>query len=161
TAPKDADELVGPARDGAVRVLRAAFDAGVSRVVLTSSSSTVGRDEPQWTDAATARPYVPSKIRAEPAAWDFVAHRGITDRVGTAAPAAILGPVLGSHLSYAVIMVSRMLRGEVPGLPRLGFPLVDVRDVADLHVRAMLEPEAGGQRFLAATGFMWLAEIAA
>jgi dihydroflavonol-4-reductase len=158
--PKDPDDLIRPAREGALRVLKAAYDAGVSRVVLTSSSSAVGRDETQWTDEATARPYVRSKILAERAAWDYVTERGVRDRLVTIAPTAILGPVLGEHLSYSVRIVSRMVRDEMPGLPRLGFPLVDVRDVADLHVRALVEPGAAGGRFLADAGFMWLTEVA-
>ncbi len=158
--PKDPADLIGPARDGTLRVLQAAFEAGVSRVVLTSSSSTVGRDETQWTDPATARPYVRSKILAEQAAWDFVAERGVSDRLVTIAPGTMLGPVLGKHVPYSVLVVDRLLRGAMPGLPRLGFPFVDVRDVADLHVRALRTPDAGGHRFLATTGFLWLSEVA-
>ncbi|TCO65603.1 NAD-dependent epimerase/dehydratase family protein [Actinocrispum wychmicini] len=160
TEPKDPEELIRPARDGALRVLRAAFNAGVSRVVLTSSSSTIGRDETQWTDPATARPYIRSKILAEQAAWDFVAERGIRDKLVTIAPSAMLGPVRGPNLAYSLLIVSRLLKGEMPGLPRLGFSFVDVRDVAALHVRAMLEPAAAGQRFLADAGFLWIAEVA-
>lgn len=160
TEPKDAEEeLIRPARDGALRVLRAAFDAGVKRVVLTSSSSTTGHDETQWTDVITARPYVRSKILAEQAAWDLVAERGIRDRLVTIAPSAMLGPVLGSA-AFSVSVVSRLLTGQMPGLPRLGFSFVDVRDVAALHVRAMREPAAGGRRFLADAGFLWFAEVA-
>jgi nucleoside-diphosphate-sugar epimerase len=160
TAPKDPDELIKPARDGTLRVLRAALDAGVSRIVLTSSGSTTGRDETQWQDPSTARPYVRSKILAEQAAWDFVVQRNEREKLVAIAPTAMLGPVLGPNLSYSLLVVSRLLKGDMPGLPRLGFPFVDVRDVAALHVRALTDPEAAGRRVLADAGFLWLAEVA-
>ncbi|GII67318.1 dihydroflavonol-4-reductase [Sphaerisporangium krabiense] len=168
-APKDPGALVGPAREGTLRVLRAAAGAGVTRVVLTSSSSTVGHgrparggalDETDWADPARSRAYVRSKILAERAAWDFVAERGARGSLVTLAPSTMIGPVIGAHRSYSVLAVSRLLDGAMPGLPRLGFSLVDVRDVAALHVRAMTEPAAAGGRFIADAGFRWMTQIA-
>ena len=170
-SPKDADELIVPARDGTLRVLRAATKAGVRRVVVTSSSATVaGAPEPHpnplteevWTDAADpdTRPYVQSKVIAERAAWEFMAGQGSTDRLATVLPSAILGPVLSRDLSYSVQAVERLLNRSMPGIPRLGFSFVDVRDVAELHVRAMTAPRAGGQRFLGAGPPLWLSDVA-
>ncbi|HET8639309.1 MAG TPA: NAD-dependent epimerase/dehydratase family protein [Solirubrobacterales bacterium] len=171
--PKDPDELIVPAREGTLRVLGAALDAGVRRVVVTSSVAAVRGsasesepakplDESEWTDGDNPKlvPYVRSKALAERAAWDLVDKRGERDRLATINPGAILGPVLGEERSFSLQMVERLLKG-VPGAPRIGFSVVDVRDVADLHLRAMTAPEAGGERFIAATRFMWMAEVAA
>jgi dihydroflavonol-4-reductase len=169
SSPKDPDELIVPARDGTLRVLRAAMRAGVRRVVVTSSSATVAEaPEPRpwplteavWTDASHARPYVQSKVAAERAAWDFVTDQGVTERLATVLPSAILGPVLSPDLSYSVQAVERLLNRSMPGIPRLGFSFVDVRDVADLHIRAMTSPQAGGERFLGAGPPLWLSDVA-
>ena len=101
-----------------------------------------------------------SKTIAEQAAWDLVRERGEEDRLSVVNPGAIIGPVLNDDLSYSLQAVQRLL-GGTPGVPRLGFTLVDVRDVADLELRAMTAPEAGGERFIAATEFFWMAEIGA
>jgi dihydroflavonol-4-reductase len=168
--PKDPDELIVPARDGTLRVLRASLDAGVRRVVLTSSSAAVRNagvtppprplTEEDWTDPANPHltPYSRSKTVAERAAWDLVREAGQVERLAVVNPGAILGPVLSDDLSYSLQVVERMLRG-MPGLPRLGFSFVDVRDVADLELKAMAAPEAGGERFLAAGPFLWLSEV--
>jgi len=168
--PKDPDELIVPAREGTLRVLRAALDAGVKRVVVTSSVAAVRADgseprpldERDWTDPDSPglTPYLRSKTIAERAAWDLVRERGEQDRLAVVNPGAILGPVLNDDLSYSLQAVQRLLKG-VPGAPRLGFSVVDVRDVADLEIRAMTAPEAGGERFIATTQFLWMAEIAA
>jgi dihydroflavonol-4-reductase len=169
--PKDPDELIVPAREGTLRVLRAGLDAGVKRVVVTSSVAAIrlgegaearALDERDWTDPDSPglTPYVRSKTIAEQAAWDLVRERGEEDRLAVVNPAAIIGPVLNDDLSYSVQSVQRLLNGT-PGAPKLGFALVDVRDVADLEIRAMTTPEAGGERFIAATEFMWMAEIGA
>ena len=170
--PKNPDELIVPARDGTLRVLRASLDAGVRRVVLTSSSAAVRNSgvalpprpltEEDWTDPANPRltPYARSKTIAELAAWDFVREADQVTRLAVVNPGAILGPVLGDDLSYSLQVIERMLKG-MPGLPRLGFSFVDVRDVADLQIRAMAASEAGGERFLAAGRFLWLSEVAA
>jgi dihydroflavonol-4-reductase len=167
--PKDPDDLIVPARDGTLRVLRASLDAGAKRVVVTSSvaairlsdgAATRPLDERDWTDPDSPglTPYVRSKTIAEQAAWDLVRERGEEARLSVVNPGAIIGPVLNDDLSYSLQAVQRLL-GGMPGMPRLGFSLVDVRDVADLELRAMTAPAAGGERFIAATEFLWMAEI--
>ncbi|MDR3510484.1 MAG: aldehyde reductase [Caulobacteraceae bacterium] len=170
--PKDPNVLIGPARDGARRAVGAAIKAGVRRVVLTSSvaatSKAVGGpdsvcDETVWTDPDGPRvsAYAQSKTLAERAAWDLIAASGGTTTLATVNPALVLGPVLSQDFSGSVQVVERLLSGRVPGLPRLGFNVVDVRDVADLHIRAMTAPEAAGQRLIAAGAFAWMADLAA
>jgi len=170
--PKDANEIIRPAHEGTLRVLKACLDANVERVVLTSSSSAMAYPavespgpitEESWTDPnhPSATPYVKSKVLAEEAAWEFVSNNGRTDLLTVIAPSTVLGPVLNKDFSYSLQAVARLLDGSAPGIPRLGFSFVDVRDVADLHLRAMTTPEAGGQRYLASGGFHWLEEIAA
>ena len=167
--PKDPDELILPAREGTLRVLRAGLNAGVKRIVDTSSIAAIrlSKDaaarplnEGDWTDPDSPglTPYVRSKTIAELAAWDLVRERGEADRLAVVNPGAIIGPVLNDDLSYSLQAVQRLL-GGTPGVPRLGFSLVDVRDVADLEIRAMTAPEAGGERFIAVTRFLWMAEI--
>jgi nucleoside-diphosphate-sugar epimerase len=167
--PKDPDELIMPAREGTLRVLRASLDAGVKRIVVTSSIAAIrlSKDaaarplnEGDWTDPDSPglTPYVRSKAIAELAAWGLVRERGEEDRLAVVNPGAIIGPVLNDDLSYSLQAVQRLL-GGTPGVPRLGFSLVDVRDVADLEIRAMTAPEAGGERFIAVTRFLWMAEI--
>jgi nucleoside-diphosphate-sugar epimerase len=167
--PQDADELIVPAREGTLRVLGAALDAGVKRVVVTSSiaairgSAAAGEvlDENSWTDAddPARTPYTRSKTIAERAAWDLVSERGETDRLAVVNPGAILGPVLADDLSYSLEVIERMLKG-MPGVPKLGFNFVDVRDVADLEILAMTDPRAGGERFIAADRYLWMGEVA-
>jgi nucleoside-diphosphate-sugar epimerase len=170
-APKNEDELIVPARDGALRVLRAARDAGVKRVVLTSSFAAVGYahaarsapfDETDWTDPnADVSAYVKSKTIAERAAWAFVAREGGALELAVVNPVLVFGPVLGSDYSTSILAIKRMLDGGMAGCPRLYLGVVDVRDVADLHVRAMTDPVANGERFLAVAGdFVSLADIA-
>jgi dihydroflavonol-4-reductase len=173
--PKDPDELIVPARDGTLRVLRASLAAGVKRIVLTSSVAAVrrpgpgsvanGRDltEDDWNDPDNPHttPYTRSKTIAERAAWDFMRAEGAEDRLVTVQPGAIIGPLLGSDRSYSLQAVERMLTGKMPGLPRLGFSFIDVRDVAALEVGAMTAPEAGGQRLIAASTFLWFSDVAA
>ena len=170
--PKHEDDLIIPAREGALRVLRAARDASVKRVVLTSSFAAIGYGKPppggqpfteeNWTDpAGKVSAYVKSKTLAERAAWDFIAAEGGKLELAVVNPVGIFGPVLGPDHSTSTEFVQRMLNGAMPGLPRLSFGVVDVRDVADLHVRAMTNPAARGKRFLAVAGdFMTVREIA-
>jgi dihydroflavonol-4-reductase len=168
--PKDPDELIVPAREGTLRVLRAALDAGAARVVVTSSVAAVGGsakasdrplDEGDWTDLddPTLTPYARSKTIAEQAAWALAEERGASDHLAVVNPGAILGPVNGPDRSTSLEVVQRLLNG-MPGTPRIGFNLVDVRDVADLHIRALTEPAAAGKRLLAVRSFEWMAEIA-
>jgi len=183
--PKDENELIIPAREGALRVLRASRDAGVKRVVLTSSFAAIGyghaphkrgtvRGEPaperpapftetDWTDpsGADVMPYTKSKTLAERAAWDFVAREGAGLELAVVNPVGVFGPVLGPDYATSIMLVEKMLNGALPGVPRMCIGVVDVRDVADLHLRAMMNPAAKGERFLAVAGdFMWLVEIA-
>jgi nucleoside-diphosphate-sugar epimerase len=170
--PKNEDELIVPAREGALRVLRAARDAGVKRVVQTSSFAAIGYGHPEqktpfseatWTDpnASDVQPYTKSKTLAERAAWDFIAREGSNLELSVINPVGVFGPVLGPDYSTSILLVQRLLDGAMPGCPRLFFGVVDVRDVADLHVRAMTHPAAKGERFLAVAGdFMSILEIA-
>jgi nucleoside-diphosphate-sugar epimerase len=172
TLPRDENALIVPARDGALRVLRAARDAGVNRVVMTSSFAAIGYghgprstpfDEKDWTNPAgdDVRPYVKSKTIAERAAWDFVTHEGRNLELSVVNPVAVFGPVLGADYSTSILLVQRLMDGAMPGCPRLYFGVVDVRDVADLHIRAMAHPAAKGERFLAVAGdFMAIRDIA-
>ncbi len=170
-APSHEDELIRPARDGALRVLRAARDAGVKRVVLTSSFAAIGYghpprqtpfDEADWTDANAKIPaYVKSKTLAERAAWDFMAREGGALELAVVNPVAVFGPVLGPDFASSILLVKSMLDGAMPGCPRLYFGIVDVRDVAALHLLAMTHPDAKGERFLAVAGdFLSLFQIA-
>jgi dihydroflavonol-4-reductase len=162
-APKHEEELIVPAREGALRVLRAARDSGVRRVVLTSSFAAIGYgqpsrvtpfDETSWTDPARVggAAYVKSKTLAERAAWDFMQREGGTLELSVVNPVLVFGPVLGPDFSTSIQLLQRMLDGRMPGCPRLYFGVVDVRDVADLHLRAMSSPAARGERFLAVAG---------
>jgi len=172
TVPKHEDELIVPAREGALRVLRASRDAGVKRVVLTSSFAAIGYgqkpqtepfNESNWTDpnGEDVLPYVKSKTLAERAAWDFFAKEGRSLELSVVNPVGVFGPVLGPDYSTSILLVQRMMDGALPGCPRLYFGVVDVRDVADLHIRAMTHPSAKGERFLAVAGdFMTMVDIA-
>jgi nucleoside-diphosphate-sugar epimerase len=172
TQPKDPDELIMPARDGALRVLLAAIDGGVERVVLTSALAAIHSSrastpetpytEADWTDGAdtSLTPYTRSKTIAEAAAWELAQDAEADSRLATVNPGAIIGPVLGEGRSYSLQTIERLLHG-MAAVPHLGFPFIDVRDVADLHLRAMTEPAGGGQRFIAADRFLWLQDVAA
>jgi dihydroflavonol-4-reductase len=171
--PRHPDDLIIPARDGTLRVLRIALGAGARRVVVTSSTAAVRNvggppsprplTEQDWADPGNRKmgPYGRSKTLAERAAWDYAASVGAADRLTVVNPSSIIGPLLGRRRSYSLQTVERVLDGGLPALPRLGFALVDVRDVADLHIRAMNAPAAAGQRLLGAGPFRWLADIAA
>jgi dihydroflavonol-4-reductase len=169
--PKNPDELIAPARDGTRRVVEAGIKAGVQRIVLTSSVAAASRnatlvesvsDETVWTDLndPNLSAYARSKTLAERMAWDLIASSGGATTLVAVNPSVVLGPVLSGDYSASVQVVERMLSGMAPGIPRLGFNFVDVRDVADLHIRAMTAPEAAGQRFIAAGTFGWMADLA-
>ena len=161
-----------PAREGALRVLRASRDAGVKRVVLTSSFAAIGYgqkeqstpfNETNWTDpdGEDVLPYAKSKTLAERAAWDFIAKEGGGLELSVVNPVGVFGPVLGPDYSTSILIVQRLMDGAMPGVPQLYFGVVDVRDVADLHLRAMTDPAAKGERFLAVAGdFMSILDIA-
>ena len=169
--PQHEDELIVPAREGALRVLRAARAALVKRVVLTSSFAAIGYghparttpfDERDWTDlSGRVSAYGKSKTLAERAAWDFIAREGGALELAVVNPTAVFGPVLSADYSTSILILKTMLDGGMPALPRLYFGVVDVRDVADLHLRAMTNPAARGERFIALGGeCMSLAGIA-
>jgi nucleoside-diphosphate-sugar epimerase len=158
--PKDENELIVPAREGALRVLRASRDAGVKLVVLTSSFAAIGYghppqttpfDESSWTDvnANDVPAYHKSKTLAERAAWDFIAKEGGPLELAVINPVGIFGPVLAKDLCSSVQIIESMLTGALPGLPQISFGAVDVRDAVDLHIRAMTNPAAKGERFIA------------
>jgi dihydroflavonol-4-reductase len=157
--PDDPDDLIVPAREGTLRVLRAARDAGARRVVMTSSFAAVGYTpksgadytEADWTDPDTPglAPYPRSKAVAERAAWDFVEREGGDTELVVVNPTFILGPALSIQLVSSLRLIEAMLDGKMPVAPRQRFGVADVRDVADLHLRAMAVPDARGQRFLA------------
>jgi len=162
-APEHEDELIVPAREGTLRVLRAARDAGVKRVVLTSSFAAIGYghppqtepfDETTWTnpEAPGVPAYQKSKTLAERAAWDFMEAEGGAMELSVVNPVLVFGPVLGPDYSTSILLVRRLMDGEMPGVPDLAFGVVDVRDVVDLHLRAMTDPAAAGERFLATSG---------
>jgi dihydroflavonol-4-reductase len=173
TNPKDDDELVKPARDGALRVMRAARAAGVTRVVMTASTAciayghgsyTTPRTEADWSDEtnrADTSAYERSKTIAERAVRAWFAKEGAPLELVTIHPGAVLGPVLGRDFSASIEIVKKLLEGAVPGVPRFGWPLVDVRDIADLHYRAMLAPGIAGERFIGANDFWWMSQVAA
>lgn len=156
--PKDPDELIVPARQGTVRVLRAARDAGARRVVLTSSFAAVGyspkpvRDytEADWTDPDTPglAPYPRSKTIAERAAWDFIGTEGGDTQLAVVNPTFIAGPSLVPALRSTLTHFKAIIEGTMPALPRQRFGVVDVRDVADAHITAMATPAAARKRYL-------------
>ncbi|SCF04329.1 NAD-dependent epimerase/dehydratase family protein [Micromonospora chokoriensis] len=160
TPPEDDDEVIRPARDGALRVLRAARKTGVRRVVLTSSYAAVGYtvkpdgrySEADWTNVDDDIPaYHRSKTLAERAAWDDVRDNGGVE-LSVVNPTGIFGPLLGPRVSASTGLVQAFLTGAMPVVPRMYFGVVDVRDVVDLHLRAMVHPDAAGERFIGVGG---------
>jgi len=170
--PKDENEMIKPAVDGTLRVLRAAKKAGVKRVVMTSNFGAVGYShkdttkiitEESWTDPNEKglSAYNKSKVLAEKAAWDFMQKEGGDLELSVINPMGIFGPSLGPELSSGFELLKKILDGSMKAVPNITLGIVDVRDVADLHIRAMTNPAAAGQRFLAlAGGIMTLPGIA-
>lgn len=171
--PEDENELIIPAREGALRVLAAAKKAGVKRVVLTSSFAAIGYGvdrsnhvftEADWTNVnAPLTPYLKSKTLAELAAWDFMKREGGNMELAVVNPVGIFGPILGGIVPASFTgAIQSIVDGTVKETPAFSFGAVDVRDVVDLHIRAMLHPEANGQRFIAtADGVISFYDIAA
>lgn len=164
------EDWIRPAVDGNLRVLRAAREAGVQRVVLTSAFGAICAghgpmsrpfDETDWSDlSGQVWPYQKSKTLAERAAWDFIAKEGRGLELSAINPVAVLGPALGPDTSHSIGLIQRMMNGQ-PGCPKINTGVVDVRDVADLHLRAMVDPAANGERFLATAGdSLWMVDIA-
>jgi nucleoside-diphosphate-sugar epimerase len=170
--PKHEDELIVPAREGALRVLHAARNAGVRRVVQTSSFAAVGYghpeqhtafDETSWTnlEGSDVSAYVKSKTLAERAAWDFIKHEGGGLELAVINPVGVFGPVMGADYATSILLVQKLMDGALPGSPNLRFGVVDVRDVVDLHLHAMTDQAASGERFLAVAGdFMLIRDMA-
>ncbi len=169
--PKDANELIVPARDGVLRALRAAKAAGVQRFVMTSSVAAIsygrGRGvhhftEADWTDLSKPgiSPYIQSKTVAERAARDWMAAEGGAMVFCSICPSVVLGPVWSGDYSASVSVVKMLLNGRMGACPDIGFGVVDVRDVADLHVRALQAPNMAGERFIASGRFMKIREVA-
>lgn len=173
TMPKDENEVIRPAVDGIVRVLKVARNANVKRVVMTSNFGAVGfsnknlntvTTEADWTDSNEKglSYYEKSKLLAERAAWDFIKQEGGNLEFATINPVAILGPSLSAHISGSFGILEHLLDGSMKAIPNIPLNIVDVRDVADLHIRAMTNPNANGQRFIAsADGQISMPEIAA
>ena len=170
-APKDRETLLAPARDGTRRALAAASRNGVARTVLTSSIAAVlsghrqagGRiwTEADWSDvdSPTIQPYPLSKTLAERLAWDFVAADASGMELTVVNPGFVLGPALDRDVATSAEIVRLFLKGAYPAVPRLSFPVVDVRDVALTHVAALESPQAAGERFLCASDSLWLKDI--
>lgn len=161
--PKDEKEVISPAVEGTIRILKAAKRAGVKRVVLTSSFAAVGYShkdvntlitEENWTDPndKNLSTYIKSKTLAEIAAWDFITANGKGLELSVICPGFILGPSLGADLPSSIRALKQLLDGTMKAVPKISFGIVDVRDVADLHIRAMTSSAANGQRFLASSG---------
>ncbi len=171
--PKDDNDLIIPAREGALRVLRAAAAAGVKRLVLTSSIAAVAYghsdresltfNEQDWSDleSGDVAAYERSKTMAERAAWEFMGSPDAGNmELSVINPGLVLGPVLGAHAGTSARLVKKILDRELPACPRLGFPIVDVRDVARAHISAMTVPAAAGKRFCCNSTSIWLVDLA-
>ena len=170
-APRDPNVLIVPTRDGTLRVLRAACRAKVERVVMTSAIEACRppmtapdsvTDESIWTDTNDPNlgPYRLAKTLAERSAWDFMASQTGSTTLTTILPSAVIGPVFNKENLHSAHLALRMLSGGLPRFPHIGFCVVDIRDVVDLHIRAMTAPEAAGQRFIAASAWVWMADVA-
>jgi nucleoside-diphosphate-sugar epimerase len=170
-AGDDRDTMIETARGGALRVLRAATRAGVKRVVLTSAANAASptsyaedgvTDETLWTnlDDPSLPAYRASKTLAERAAWDFMTTAEGPTTLATILPGAVFGPVQDRGNPGTTQVIGRLMRGEMAGIPKIGLEVVDVRDLADVHIRAMTSADAAGQRFLATGEFIWMADIA-
>jgi len=164
------EDWIQPAVDGVIRVLRASRDAGVKRVVLTSAFGAVGMghrprikpfDENDWTNLdGDVAPYQKSKTLSERAAWDFISQDGEGLELSVINPTAVLGPALGPDYSHSIRIIKQMMDG-IPGCPKINSGFMDVRDLADLHLRAMVDPAAKSERFIAISGSsMWMLDVA-
>jgi len=171
--PADKMDLIRPAVEGTERALNAALRAGIGRIVLTSSVAAIayGHDPARttpftaadWTDleGRGVNAYTESKTRAERRAWEIVRGFGHETVLVTINPSAILGPLLDEDPGTSALLVKRLLDGSVPALPRISFGIVDIRDVAEAHLRAMTDPAAGGKRFPMAERTLFMAEVTA
>ncbi len=172
--PKDANELIIPAKEGALRALKAAKAAGVKRAVMTSSFASIGYgwgdsrpavlDESHWSNPDNIKDntaYTRSKAIAEKAAWDYVTGDGQGLELATINPVAVLGPAMSADVSASLELVQQPMQGKLPAFPKLTFGVVDVRDVALAHVAAMEKPEAAGERFIVGDRVLSFTDIGA
>lgn len=171
-APSDREALVADARAGAMRVVEHAIGAGAERVVMTSSMVSMmgqpGRSEhmlvkeTDWSDPdwkpMTAYPV--SKTRAELAVWDYGKAQSVTDRITTICPGLVFGPDTYDNGGASLSIIKGLFSGKFPMMPRIAYPVVDVRDCASLHIKAMTAKKAGGRRLMAASNTLWISEIA-
>ena len=170
-APKDEETLIRPAVDGTLRALKAAQNAGVNRVILTSSTAAIvsypqkpggtAFDEKDWADTTKSAAYPKSKTLAERAAWDFVANRAPEIALTTINPGLVLGQPIGQHYGASLALVERALSGKDPMVPKMGFSCVDVRDVAASHIAALEDPNSVGERFACCGGDLEFSDISA
>jgi dihydroflavonol-4-reductase len=170
--PDNEDELIRPAVDGTLRALRAAHTNGVNRVILTSSAFAIAWglpprpngsfNEDDWSDSnsPTISPYAKSKTLAERAAWEFVENESPDMQLTTINPVLVLGAPLDHNYGSSISLIERIVRAKDPALPEIGFPIVDVGDVAEMHLRAAQRPETAGERIAGATRGMWFRDIA-
>jgi len=169
--PKDENELIRPAVDGTLRALRAAKANGVNRVILTSSAAAItggparpngSFDETDWTDVDQPglTPYIKSKTLAERAAWDFVRDEAPDMRLTAINPVFVLGAPLDENYSSSLEVIERVVGAKDPAIPEVGFSVVDVGDIADMHLHAAQRPETAGERIAGATRGMWFVEMA-
>jgi len=170
--PRREKDIIQPAVEGTKRALKFAAEAKVKRLVLTSSivaimygheEGKIDFTEEDWSNMDHPKDksaYTKSKTLAEKAAWDFIEADKSGLELSVINPGMVLGPIMESDYGTSAIVVKKLLEGKFPGTPKIGWPIVDVRDVAALHIVAMTHPKAAGQRFMAANSFMWMNDIA-
>ncbi len=171
SVPKDPNDLIRPARDGALRVLKAAKKAGINRVIMTSSFAAVGYGwgddlpevctEEHWTNpnnTADCRPYMQSKTLAERAAWEYVEGEGKGIQLTAINPVAVFGPIRSEQVKTSVGVVAQLMGGKIPALPNVGIQVVDVRDVSAAHIATMENDESIGERYILADEFFSMKE---
>ena len=172
-APTSREALVPEARAGAMRVVEQALGEGAERVIMTSSMVAMmgqaGRGEhmlvkeDDWSDPDW-RPltaYQVSKTRAERAVWDYAKSQNVTERVTTICPGLVLGPDTYENGGTSLAIITGLFNGQFPVMPRVAYPIIDVRDCASLHIKAMTSPNVGGRRLMAASNTLWISEISA
>ncbi len=171
-SPRDEMELIRPAVEGTRRAISAALEAGVKHVVLTSSSAAImygAEPDPakvytqaDWTnvDGPHVTPYTKSKTLAEQKAWELMEAATRRDSLSVINPTFILGPLLNTDPGTSGSVIQRFLNGSIPALPKISFPCIDVRDVAEIHLLAMTAPEARGQRLITSQGALFMSEMA-
>lgn len=171
--PKHREALVPEARAGAMRVIAQGYGSGAERIVMTASSLTMtgqpdrGRTlhytESDWTDPEWKKlsAYPVSKTRAERSAWSWVETHGFKDQFVTICPGLVLGPDPYKNGGASIALIQAMFDGDFPRVPKLAYPIIDVRDCASLHCAALTAPKVGGRRLIAAGNTLWFKEIAA